>query len=149
MNASNDSDLVVSVTKFVPAPASEIFELLADPRRHAEIDGSGTIQSARVKAPARLSLGAKFGMKMKIGVPYLIMNKVVEFEEGKQIAWCHFGGHRWRYILEPADGGTNVTEQFDMSTAKNKKMEQLMKAPARNRVAIEKTLEKLAARFAK
>ena len=35
------------------------------------------------------------------------------------IAWCHFGGHRWRWELEPAGGGkTNVTETFDMSTSR-------------------------------
>ncbi len=148
MTTSNDSELVVSVTKFVPAPATEIFELLADPRRHCEIDGSGTVKAARMKAPARLSLGAKFGMRMRMGVPYLIKNTVVEFEEGKRIAWCHFGGHRWRYILEPTEGGTNVTEQFDMTTAKNVKMELRMGAPEKNRKSIEKTLEKLAALFA-
>ena len=33
------------------------------------------------------------------------------------IAWQHFGRHRWRYTLEPVDGGTRVTETFDWSTA--------------------------------
>ena len=145
----NDSDLIVSATKLVTASPSEIFELLADPRRHGEIDGSGTIQAARVKSPARLSLGAKFGMRMKMGVPYLITNKVVEFEEGRLIAWAHMGGHRWRYILEPADGGTNVTEQFDMTTARSAKMLRRINAPTKNRESILKTLDNLAARFAK
>ena len=145
----NDSDLVVSVTKFVPASPAEIFELLADPRRHHEIDGSDSVLAARVKAPKRLELGSKFGMRMRIKVPYLITNKVVEFEEGRLIAWCHMGGHRWRYILEPTDGGTNVTEQFDMTTARNAKMLRRMNAPTRNRVSIEKTLENLASKFSK
>lgn len=149
MTTPNESDLIVSVTKFIPASAEEIFEILADPRRHSEIDGSGSVKAARVKAPQRLSLGAKFSMSMRIKLPYLITNKVVEFEEGRRIAWCHFGGHRWRYILEPTEGGTNVTEQFDMTTARNAKMEKRMKAPERNRVSIEKTLENLATKFAK
>lgn len=145
----NDSDLVISVTKFVPANSAEIFELLADPRRHHEIDGSDSVLAARVKAPKRLELGSKFGMRMRIKVPYLITNKVVEFEEGRLIAWCHMGRHRWRYILEPTDGGTNVTEQFDMTTARNVKMLRRMNAPTRNRVSIEKTLENLASKFTK
>jgi len=145
----NDSDLVISATKFVPATSAEIFELLADPRRHHEIDGSDSVLAARVKAPKRLELGSKFGMRMRIKVPYLITNKVVEFEEGRLIAWCHMGGHRWRYILEPTDGGTNVTEQFDMTTARNVKMLRRMNAPTRNRVSIEKTLENLASKFTK
>jgi uncharacterized protein YndB with AHSA1/START domain len=31
-------------TATVPAPPEEIFDLLADPRRHAEIDGAGTCE---------------------------------------------------------------------------------------------------------
>ena len=46
-------------------------------------------------------------MKMKIGAPYKILNEVVEFEEGRRIAWRHFAGHIWRYILEPV--GQNST----------------------------------------
>ena len=49
------------------------------------------------------------------GFPYKIRNTVVEFEEGRRIAWRHFGGHRWRYVLEPRGEGTHVTESFDYS----------------------------------
>ena len=105
---SNPAKIVTRST-IVPAPAQMIFDLLADPRRHGEIDGSGSIQSAQIDAPERLSLNATFGMQMKIGLSYKITNTVVEFEETKTIAWRHFGGHIWRYILEPVDGGTNVT----------------------------------------
>jgi hypothetical protein len=134
---------VISRTAFVKAPPGTIFEILADPRRHGEIDGSGTIQNARVNAPARLSLGATFGMDMKMGVPYRIVNTVVEFEENKQIAWRHFGGHIWRYILEPVNGGTQVTEQFDLRTAKSQLVLKLSKAETKNAKAIEKTLDNL------
>jgi hypothetical protein len=89
----NDPAKIVSRSTIVPAPAQAIFDLLADPRRHQEIDGSGSIQSAQLDAPERLTLNATFGMKMKIGLPYKITNTVVEFAEGTQIAWRHFGGH--------------------------------------------------------
>ena len=56
---------------------------------------------------------------MKVGVPYRVSSKVVEFEENGRIAWCHFGGHRWRWELEPVGAKqTRVTETFDQSTAK-------------------------------
>ena len=42
--------------------------------------------------PERLSLGDSFGMKMRMGVPYRMRSKVVEFEPDRRIAWCHFGG---------------------------------------------------------
>ena len=145
---TSDPAKVVSRSTIVPAPAQMIFDLLADPRRHGEIDGSGSIQSAQIDAPERLSLGATFGMQMKIGVRYKITNTVVEFEEGKTIAWRHFGGHIWRYILEPVDGGTKVTEQFDWNKSKSPLILKLRKSPQENAKSIEKTLENLVKRFA-
>ena len=145
---TSDPAKVVSRSTIVPAPAQMIFDLLADPRRHGEIDGSGSIQSAQIDAPERLSLDATFGMQMKIGVRYKITNTVVEFEEGKTIAWRHIGGHIWRYILEPVDGGTKVTEQFDWNKSKSPLILKLRKSPQDNAKSIEKTLENLVKRFA-
>ncbi|MBM3827449.1 MAG: SRPBCC family protein [Actinobacteria bacterium] len=132
----------------VNADASSIFDLLADPSKHGEIDGSGSVQNASSTAPERLSLGAKFGMDMKIGLKYKITNEVVEFDEPRRIAWRHFGGHVWRYILEPVDGGTMVTEQFDWNGSRSPLMMRVMNYPDKNRVSIEKTLKRLADRFA-
>jgi hypothetical protein len=145
---TSDPSRIVSRSTIVSAPAQMIFDLLADPRRHSEIDGSGSVQSAQINAPERLSLNATFGMQMKIGLPYKITNTVVEFEEGQTIAWRHFGGHIWRYILEPVDGGTNVTEQFDWNKSKSPLVLKLRKSPQDNAKSIEKTLENLVKRFA-
>ena len=145
---TSDPAKVVSRSTIVPAPAQMIFDLLADPRRHNEIDGSGSVQSAQINAPERLSLDATFGMQMKIGLSYKITNTVVEFEEGKTIAWRHFGGHIWRYILEPVEGGTKVTEQFDWNKSKSPLILKLRKSPQDNAKSIEKTLENLVKRFA-
>jgi hypothetical protein len=144
---SNPAKIVTRST-IVPAPAQMIFDLLADPRRHGEIDGSGSIQSAQIDAPERLSLNATFGMQMKIGLSYKITNTVVEFEETKTIAWRHFGGHIWRYILEPVDGGTKVTEQFDWNKSKSPLVLKLRKSPQENAKSMEKTLENLVKKFA-
>ena len=145
---TSDPSRIVSRSTIVPAPAQMIFDLLADPRRHNEIDGSGTVQSAQINAPERLSLDATFGMQMKMGLPYKITNTVVEFEENKTIAWRHVGGHIWRYILEPVDGGTKVTEQFDWNKSKAPLILKLRKSPQDNAKSIEKTLENLVKRFA-
>jgi uncharacterized protein YndB with AHSA1/START domain len=140
-------DKVVRVSRVIPAEPQAIFDLLADPRRHADIDGSGSVKAARVNAPERLTLGSRFGMDMRLGVPYRITNEVVEFDEGRLIGWRHFGGHVWRYRLEPTEGGTLVTEEFDWSTNKAPLMLKLMKAQERNRVAMEATLQRLEQRF--
>lgn len=138
---------VVSVQKFVPASPQQIFDLLADPRQHPLIDGSGTVQQAQQDAPERLSLGATFGMDMRMGAPYPITNTVVEFDEPERIAWRHFGGHIWRYLLEPADGGTTVTEQFDYTDARSQLLLRLSGFPGRNKKAMEATLDRLADHF--
>ncbi len=108
---------LVTVQRVINAPAQRIFDLVADPAMHPRIDGSGTVMAARAGNPDRLALGAKFSMDMKLVLGYKILNTVVEFEDGRLIAWRHFYGHRWRYRFEPVDGGTLVTEEWDARPA--------------------------------
>ncbi|WP_427016534.1 SRPBCC family protein [Pseudarthrobacter sp. P1] len=143
----NDPDFV-SEQRFIAAPAEEIFELLAVPAMHSVIDGSGTVQGEQPGGPARLSLGARFGMEMNMAVDYKILNTVVEFEEGRRIAWQHFGKHIWRYILQPADGGTLVTEEWDARQSRLRFVMRLLRYRSRNAAGIERTLAKLDAHLA-
>jgi uncharacterized protein YndB with AHSA1/START domain len=118
------SDDTVSVERVIPAPADKIFDLLADPARHRDIDGSGTVRDAK-RGSERLALGSKFGMSMKMGLPYSMVNEVIEFDENRCIAWQTLppvswgaklgGGRIWRYELEAVDGGTRVRETWDIS----------------------------------
>ena len=64
---------------------------------------------------------------MKMGVPYTVTNTVIEFEQDRRIAWQtvlagplgrFLGGRIWRYELEAVDGGTKVTESWDISQDK-------------------------------
>lgn len=127
----------------IAASPERVFDLLADPRRHGDFDGSGMVGD-HVGGPQRLSMGAKFGMNMKIGpLPYRISNLVVEFDENRLIAWQHLGKHRWRYELEPSDEGTLVTETFDWSTALVPKAIELVGYPERHVKSIENTLVRL------
>lgn len=139
------TDNVVSGSITVEAPADVVFTILADPRQHARVDGSGTVRSV-VRGPDRLERGSEFGMDMKMfGFRYRIRNHVVEFDEGRVIAWRHFGGHRWRYELTPADGGTLVTESFDYSmySPLRARVIEALGFPPRNRRSIEETLKRL------
>ncbi len=107
----------VSATAVVESTPEEIFEFLRRPANHAVISGDGSVRDT-TGGDERLAAGSRFGMKMKIGVPYRVSSKVREFEENRTIAWSHFGGHRWRWVLEPTGAGaTRVTETFDQSTA--------------------------------
>jgi hypothetical protein len=142
-----NDDKVVRGIRYVPAEPQAIFDLLADPSRHAEIDGSGSVRSSTDDAPERLALGSKFSMSMKLGVPYKITNEVVEFDEPSLIAWQHMGKHVWRYRLRAVDGGTEVTEEFDFRPALSATVLKLSGVPKRNAKAIEATLDRLVAHF--
>jgi uncharacterized protein YndB with AHSA1/START domain len=138
----------VSVSRVITASPEVIFDVLADPAKHAEIDGSGMLQQMRGEG-SRLELGSKFGMDMKFGpVPYKMSSTVVEFEENRLIAWAHLGKHRWRYELAPTevDGqpATEVTETFDWSTAAIPKAIEVAGYPKRHPASMEATLERLA-----
>ena len=137
----------VSVEREIAAPPEKIFDALADPSQHPVIDGSGTVKSTRGEEPSRLALGTKFGMSMRLGIPYGITNTVVEFDENRLIAWRHFGGHRWRYELEPAGAGTRVRETYDWSTAILGTRLYIVATgwPKRAEQAMTRTLERLAA----
>jgi uncharacterized protein YndB with AHSA1/START domain len=141
------SEHAVSDTITIAAPPTVVFAILADPRQHSRIDGSGSVGSV-LKAPERLTgKGQRFTVRMKLfGVPYVIINKVVEFEPERRIAWRHFTANRWRYELTPtADGGTTVTETFDSSRADpvTDAVVRWAKFPERNRQGITDTLGRL------
>lgn len=133
----------MSESRVIAADPQRLFDIVADPAQHPVIDGSGSVRASQDAAPPRLALGSRFGMDMKIGAPYKITNKVVEFEEGRLIGWRHFNGHVWRYLFEPVDGGTKVTEQWDARPAKNRIGLLLLGFPARNRRGIRRTLQRL------
>ncbi|MEJ7832385.1 MAG: SRPBCC family protein [Nocardioides sp.] len=138
----------VSASTVVAAPAAVVFDIVADARQHDRIDGSGTVGEA-IDAPDRLDLDAEFRTDMRWVVPYRMTNRVVEFEEGRLIAWRHFGVHRWRYELEPVPdkhgGGTRVTETWDATAYPliGHLFFGLFRFPQRNLRGIEQTLARL------
>lgn len=138
------SSKAVTAERVVAAPAERIFAVLADPRQHSMIDGSGTVKKIR-SGPDRLALGAKFGVAMHHWVPYPVTNEVVEFEENRRIAWRHMAHDVWRYELEARGGATLVRETFDWSHGRFGMVLGRTPIPKQNLVAMEKTLERLAA----
>ena len=131
----------------IKAPAKVIFDLIADPKSHTKIDGSGMLKG-ELKAPERLFLGASFGMKMRLGIPYIIKNTVLEFEENKSIAWRHLLHNVWRYELIEIDPRTTlVIQSWDGRNARSKwwvsdSYEWVPKAMARTLVKLKDLAEK-------
>ena len=141
----------VSVQRLIPAPPEPIFDLLADPAGHALVDGGGSVQAAR-SGGRRLGLGDRFGMDMRIGLPYRTGNVVVEFEENRRIAWQTLAGGRlkgilggriWRYVLEPVDGGTLVTETWDISQEATLSKPVVRRMEGMTRTNMARTLERI------
>lgn len=136
----------VSRSVEVAAPPEAVFDILTDPRQHPRIDGSGSVRGL-VRGPQRLRLGSRFGMRMRIGLPYLVSNRVVEYEENRRIGWRNFARHVWRYELEPLpDRVTRVTETFDYAPAGALgRIQERLGFPERNTRGIEATLPRLKA----
>jgi hypothetical protein len=75
----------VEVSRRIEAPATRIFEILANPHRHLDFDGSGMLRGAVLDRPIS-NVGDTFTMKMhRLGDDYLMLNYVVEFEPDRRI----------------------------------------------------------------
>jgi hypothetical protein len=125
----------VSVSKSIAASRAEIFQVLTDPAKHAAIDGSGMLRSAG-DGPVLTGVGDTFTMAMylpELG-DYLMLNRVITFEQDRRIAWeptpgdgaasrnaeLPIGapqGYSWGFRLESVGGTTVVTEMFDCTDA--------------------------------
>jgi uncharacterized protein YndB with AHSA1/START domain len=145
---------VLTVTRKIPATPEVIFDILTDATRHSQIDGSGMLQGKTPEAPQRLALGTTFGMSMKMfRFPYATVNRVVEFESNRRIAWQtgptgamerFVAGRIWRYQLEPVEGGTLVQESWDITPDHQRALLKLGDIYSRKtRRDMERTLERL------
>jgi Polyketide cyclase / dehydrase and lipid transport len=136
----------------VQAPAAELFAIVADPRRHHELDGSGTVGD-NINAPERLIPGARFSTKMKMfGLPYRITSTVTAMKPNELIEWCHPLGHHWRWEFATVTPTiTRVTETFDYrdtgAVKDGLKYYQRMGFAKGNAAGIEATLTRLRDRY--
>ncbi len=136
----------------VDAPAAELFALVADPRRHHELDGSGTVGDS-TDGPRRLVAGARFSVKMRIfGLSYRLTSTVTEVRRDRLVEWCHPAGHHWRWeFIAVSPHLTRVTETFDYRDTGPVKdalhFYQRTGLVKRNTAGIEATLAKLQDRY--
>ncbi|HEY7052956.1 MAG TPA: SRPBCC family protein [Mycobacterium sp.] len=139
----------VTVERVINAAPNAIFALIADAGRHASFDGSGAVQHS-MQESVPLSKGSKFGMSMRIGLPYRTTNTVIEFEQDRRIAWQTtmlgglVGGRIWRYELSPTDGGTLVRESWDVSQDRQRWWLKSSGMPKQAEKGMRATLERIA-----
>lgn len=144
---SSDEQRVVSASREVDAPAAAIFELIADPARQPDWDGNDNLD--RAETAARLTgVGDVFAMTLTMGA--VRENHVVEFEEGRRIAWkpAEPGqppvGHLWRWQLDPlGDDRTIVTHTYDWTELHDENRYSRARATTSDRLSA--SLDRLAA----
>lgn len=119
VTGSTEVGKVVSASRQIAAPVARIFELIADPSQQPRWDGNDNLAEAEAGQRVR-DVGDVFAMTTTKGL--VRENHVVEFEEGRRIAWrpAEPGreppGHLWRWELEPLDPAhTRVTHTYDWS----------------------------------
>lgn len=141
-----------SAERLIDAEPGAIFDVLTDVQQHHLFDGSSMLQGSP-KGPYRLTLGSGFSMAMKQrGVGYRSLNRVIEFEPDRLIAWkttgevfgfTFIGGQIWRYELTPQGSATLVRETYDLSQAKASWALDRLGYPERMQEAMEQTLQRL------
>ncbi len=119
----------LSASTTIGASAAIVFAILADPTKHAAIDGTGWVCESIDERPLTAA-GQIFRMAMyhpnHPDGRYEIANRVEVFEPPNAIAWkpgydaddgsLAFGGWIWRYDLTPAGPSeTRVTLTYDWS----------------------------------
>jgi uncharacterized protein YndB with AHSA1/START domain len=143
---TENEDRVVSASRRIGAPAERIFELIADPSRQPEWDGNHNLGQAAGGQRVRV-VGDVFVMVLSKGT--IRENHVVEFEEGRRIAWRPAPpgeqppGHLWRWTLEPVDEThTLVTHTYDWTELTD--VTRLAKARATTADNLHASLDRLA-----
>ena len=115
---TSDGELrVASASANIGAPADVVFGLIADPVEQIRWDGNDNLSHADAGQRVR-AVGDVFLMTTTKG--NLRENHVVEFTEGRLIAWLPAEpgqeppGHLWRWELEPvSDSETRVIHTYD------------------------------------
>jgi uncharacterized protein YndB with AHSA1/START domain len=119
MSDDQQAPRTATASRDIAAPAAQIFELIADPAQQPRWDGNDNLAEAAGGQRVR-AVGDVFTMTLTGG--NVRENHVVEFEEGRLIAWrpaepgSEPPGHLWRWMLEPVDPSrTRVTHTYDWS----------------------------------
>jgi uncharacterized protein YndB with AHSA1/START domain len=144
---TTDEHRVVTATREVAAAASRVFELIADPAHQPRWDGNENLSRAEPGQRVH-AVGDVFVMYNTSGKTR--ENHVVEFEEGRRIAWrpaepgATPPGHLWRWELAPLDESrTRVSHTYDWTELTDDK--RMARARATTPDKLRASLDRLAA----
>jgi len=147
MTSQPESERIASASRDIAAPVETVFELIADPAQQPRWDGNENLSEAAGGQRVR-AVGDVFAMTITSG--NVRENHVVEFVEGRRIAWRPAvpgqapPGHLWRWELEPIDSAhTRVTHTYDWSQLTDPK--RIPRAQATTADKLRASIDRLAA----
>ncbi|WP_152360978.1 SRPBCC family protein [Microlunatus speluncae] len=150
----SDNDKI-TVTRTIDASADALFDVLGNPRRHPELDGSGFIRGVGEQADRLQQVGDLFTMEMSgdhMGGDYKTDNRVTGLVPNKLIAWktapagTEPPGWEWVWELDPlGPDRTEVSLTYDWSQVSDPDLLAKIKFPLVPQEALEDSLAKLAA----
>ena len=115
----------MSASREIAAAPDVLFELIADPAQQPRWDGNDNLTEAAAGQRVH-EVGDVFRMMVHSGT--VRENHIVEFEEGRRIAWLPSEegkqppGHLWRWEIEPVgDGRSKVTHTYDWTNLTDEK----------------------------
>lgn len=149
---SNDTS--ITVERVIDAPVDRIFDLLTNPERHHEFDGSDMVRSADT-ADRIQSVGQSFTMNMhaeRMGGDYKTDNRVTGYADDKLVAWQTApagkkpAGWEWVWELESrGNDSTLVRHTYDWSKVTDKDLLKRVSFPVVSEKQLEESLNELAA----
>ena len=142
----------IQVERVIDQPADVLFEILSNPQRHPEIDGSGMVR-ADEKTDRIQRVGQVFTMNMHNDAmgDYQTDNAVSGYQQNKLLAWKTApagkepAGWQWVWELEPnGPGSTVVRHTYDWSAVTDKAVLQRVSFPLIPQDALQESLSRLA-----
>ncbi len=148
------TDTQISAQRTIDAPSKDLFDVLSNPHRHTELDGSGFVRSLE-KGDRIEKAGQQFRMNMAgdhMGGEYQTDNVVTGFDKNHMIAWKTAPAGQeppgWEWVWELTSTGsdsTDVTVTYDWSKVTDKGLLEKLSFPLVPQSALEDSLGKLAA----
>ena len=124
MTGPEEPPRLVKAEREIAASADRIFDLIADPAQQPGWDGNDNLKDAAPGQRVR-AVGAVFTMRLTRGG--IRENHVVDFLEGRRIAWRPAvqgkspPGHLWAWELQPrGPSRTLVTHTYDWTDLKDR-----------------------------
>lgn len=141
-----------SVSLFMDAPPDVVWDIVSDVTRIGEFSPE-TFEAEWVDGYSGPEVGARFRGHVKrngVGPTYWSACKVISCEPERDFGFAVYGGGKrlntWRYVLEGRDGGTLVTESFQLPSSLPTRVYWLLLGWARGRTnekGMRQTLERI------